>query len=324
MLISISCMCVIMFSISPLSRFFSFYFQILSLVYNEIFKIHPFAFKDLNALVTLDISHNQLTSAPTIECVKTTLRDLNLAWNYIKSISDAYFDSGMKLATLQIGCNQLIDIPNIQNIARTLRLISVGCNNISNVQPLYGIYFPRLQDVNLESNQIKSFCFPPVDFVPNLRRINLSANNLSRIQFYYPNRRRSGTVDISLGNNPWNCNASMGWIKNCAQEHFGIMLCMGRLVVRDMICSRQQEVHDGISKGSGRDMVLYKISMIAWVNGTIVQCDFCQKEVHGQIHSWLGIICNVVIYPCHVFLSNATWASYVVPNNQFSKHVSTN
>ena len=294
-----------MFSICRSPRIFTI-FQILTLTENEISHIHPSAFKDLNALVTVDISYNKLTSTPNIAYVKTTLKDLNLAGNYIKFISDAYFNSAMKLTNLHLGCNQLIDIPNIQNIARTLRFISMGCNNISSAQPLYGIYFPKLKYLHLDSNQIRSFCFPPWDFAPNLRLINLSSNNLSRIQFYHQNQRRSGTIELFLGNNPWNCNAAMGWIQNCTQDPFGAMLCMGRLVVKDMICSKQEKVHDHIPKGSGRDMVLYKIRMIAWVNGTIVQCDFCQKQVHGQVKIWLGIICNLMNYPCHIFLSNAT------------------
>ena len=272
-----------MFSIYRSPRIF-FIFQILTLTENEISQIHPSAFKDLNALVTLDISYNKLTSTPNIAYVKTTLKYLYLAGNYIKFISDAYFNSAMKLTSLELHCNQLIDIPNIQNIARTLRSISMGCNNISNVQPLYGIYFPILQNLYLESNQIKRFCFPPVDFAPNLRLINLSSNNLSHIEFYHQNQRRSGTIDISLGNNPWNCNAAMGWIQNCTQEPVGVMRCMGWILVRDMNCSRQQGLHDYISKGSGTHMALYKISMIVWVSETIVQCDFCQKQVHGQIN----------------------------------------
>ena len=121
--LSVSCTCVILFSFLVIKFFFSFHFQTLNLAYNEISKIHPFAFKDLNALVRLNISYNKLTSVPTIECVKPTPRDLNLAWNHIKLISDTYFDSGMKLTILESGCDQLIDIPNMRYIARILQLI---------------------------------------------------------------------------------------------------------------------------------------------------------------------------------------------------------
>ena len=219
---------------------------------NNISQLHPFAFNGLHALVTLDISYNQLTVAPSIADVKTTLRDLNLSWNYIKFISDNYFHLCRSIIHLELCCNMLKDIPNVRGISRTVSYISLGNNNITNAQPLDGIRFPRLQSLSLTSNQIRSFCFPPLRFVPHLHWISLSSNNLSYIYFSRENISVPESIKISLSNNPWNCNTGMGWIQHCTQKPLETMLCMEWLKIVGMICSSPQELQGRIPTEAGR------------------------------------------------------------------------
>ena len=215
--------------------------QDLLLRYNKISKIHPSAFLGLHTLETLDISYNQLTVMPSIADVEITLKTLNLSWNYIMYISDSYFNLCSAIENIELCCNMLNDIPNMRGISRTVQYISLGGNNISKAQPLYGIRFASLRDLSLSSNQIRNFCFPPLSFVPQLNRISLASNNLSYIYLAHQVRRRTGTIQILLNNNPWNCNTSYGWIQYCTQEPSNNLLCMGWLMVEGMICSNPQQ-----------------------------------------------------------------------------------
>ena len=98
------------------------FFQELYLRRNNIDFIHPFAFKGLKILYTLDISNNKLTSVPPLVDVKSTLRKLYLTLNYIKHIEDSYFDLCVNIKRIQLGFNKLTQFPSIQNIAKTIAI----------------------------------------------------------------------------------------------------------------------------------------------------------------------------------------------------------
>ena len=67
-------------------------FQKLILTGNEISEIHQMAFNGLKTLEDYrDISHNQLSNAPSITSVKNTILHLDLSWNKLSHISDTYF-----------------------------------------------------------------------------------------------------------------------------------------------------------------------------------------------------------------------------------------
>ena len=111
---------------------------------NDIFKVHPLAFKGLNSLVILDISHNQLTIAPSIAHVKSTLETLRLSYNHIKFIGDTYFDRCINIRSVELVGNLLTNIPNLRNVTQTLLHLSLNKNELADVSPLYGIPFPKL------------------------------------------------------------------------------------------------------------------------------------------------------------------------------------
>ena len=101
------------------------FFQDLSLPDNNIDSIHRFAFKGLKTLRVLDLSWNQLTSAPSLAEVESTLQELNLERNYIKHIKDSYFDFCMNIEYIDIGHNELKAFPSLQNIAKSIVVFGV-------------------------------------------------------------------------------------------------------------------------------------------------------------------------------------------------------
>ena len=226
--------------------------QHLYLSRNNIFEIHERAFSGLETLYELDISHNLLTSAPSLVDLKSTLIILNLSWNRIISISESYFYSCTYIANINLNFNHLSDFPSIQAISDTIAVFSLEKNNISLVDPMYGVYFPRLTVLQLVSNQIESYCFPPRHFAPLLSDVYLQNNKLSTIQFSHV-KSRSQKAHIFLDNNPWHCNNKLGWTEQCVQKTDSDMYCMGWLFLRDMICKSPLRAQGMTPKEAGWD-----------------------------------------------------------------------
>ena len=246
-------------------------FQDMILSRNKISLIHPFALTGLHTLQYLDISHNQLTSAPSISCVKRTLLTLDLSWNYIKYVSDTYFDYCNNIRNIHFVFNQLTAIPLVRNVSRTLQSLHLGHNNISDAKAIYGVYFPVLVSLFLESNKIGSICLPPLNFVPNLYWLYLSSNDLSRIHFPWNDTERPGWMQIILADNPWNCKGSLGWTHHCKPAIRPTdMICMGWLLLGDMICASPLQVQGRTPKGAGRSILLHWIN----IDSAMRFCDF--------------------------------------------------
>ena len=131
------------------------------LSFNSIYKIDRLAFKGLHVLRKLAVSHNLLTSAPSIMDVKDTLQLLDLSWNDISNIRKSYFDSCYKMRRIYIHHSQLNIIPNLKGVSTTLQNLKLGANNISDAKSLYNIPLPKLGSLFLDSNQITKFVFRP-------------------------------------------------------------------------------------------------------------------------------------------------------------------
>ena len=210
------------------------------------------AFNGLRTLDKLDISHNRLNKAPFISSVKNTLLRLDLSWNGISHISDTYFHSCKKIRNIFLNNNHLIAIPNFRYVSKSITFLNLATNNITNVIPIYGIRFPRLQTWILEANQIRSFCFPPVYFVPRIKQVGLQLNNLQRICFSHANSPRRREVMIYLGHNPWHCNGSLDWTQQCTKDaDLNMMTCMEWLIVQGMICASPPEAQGLTPKEAG-------------------------------------------------------------------------
>ena len=240
---------------------FAISLQDLDMSSNEIFQIDPFAFNGLYALQYLDISYNELTSAPSISGVKTTLIAIDLAGNKIKYISDAYFDSCKTIRNIELRYNRLSAIPNVGNVSSTLHSLSLAGNYISDVKSIYGIYFPVLRTLSLDSNKISKFSLPPPNFVPNLRWLSLWSNNLSRIYIPLSNTERRGQLQIELDDNPWNCNGPLGWTHKCKPAiNPTDMICMEWLLLNGMICTSPKQVQGRTPKDAGKNTLLHRIN----------------------------------------------------------------
>ena len=224
-----------------LTKFLPF-FQQLYLTQNSINFTHHYAFRGLKSLYKLDMSNNQLTSAPSLAEAQFSLRVLDLGRNSIKHIEDSYFNSFRSITHIHISFNKLIHLPNLQNIAKTIVAFRVQGNRISNANFLYGNRFPKLENLNLQINQIRIFCPPPGNNAPRLHSIYLQSNKLSSLHFPFDPQRQP--IDVMLENNPWHCDGSLGWTQQCQLQyrHGYIMECMGWLSLWGMVCESPLEM----------------------------------------------------------------------------------
>ena len=212
---------------------------------NNINFTHHYAFRGLKTLHKLDMSNNELTSAPSLAEAKFTLRVLDLGRNSIKHIEDSYFNSFKRITHIELGHNELTQFPNLRNIAKTVVVLRVDGNRLTNANFMYGNRFPKLENLFLESNQIREFCIPPGNIVPRLYSIFLQSNNLSSLHFPGDSQRKS--IDVRLENNPWHCDGSLGWIQHCQiQDERGFFMaiieCMGWLFLWGMVCESPLEM----------------------------------------------------------------------------------
>ena len=226
-------------------------YQELNLSYYNIDSFHCFAFTGQETLYVLYISRNRLASAPLLTDVESRIQELYLARNYIKHIKDSYLDFCMNIAHVNIGFNELDAFPSMHNIARSI-VFGVEGNNISNTGFVYGNSFPRLKNLDLESNQIGDFCPPPekncaTTAFPELARKQAFNDTLP---LWITSSRTAGFLE----NNPWHCNGSLGWTQHCQvrdDKAASVMLCMEWLVIRDMVCESPLEVQGLSPKEAG-------------------------------------------------------------------------
>ena len=213
------------------------------------------AFIGLNALYKLDISHNLLTSAPSLVDLRSTLQTLNLSFNKIVSIGDSYFYLCLDIFDINLAMNRITNFPNMKAIANTIEIISLENNNISLVNPIYGIYFPRLYVLHLGNNHVENYCFPPRHFAPRLFQVYLQNNKLSEIQFSHITSHAQ-QAEIFLGGNPWHCNNALGWTEQCELEMDSNMYCMEWLTLHHIICTRPPTAQGKTPKEAGEDIDL--------------------------------------------------------------------
>ena len=231
------------------------------------------AFSGLNTLNWLDISHNQLTSAPSLVHLRSTLRMLDLSRNKILSIGDSYFLLCINIANINLDMNQLKDFPSMQSISSTIIKLSLEGNNISLVDPIHGSYFPRLKDLQLAHNQIEVYCFPPRNIAPQLSDVYLQNNKLSEIQFSHV-KSHTRQAQLFLGGNPWHCNNALGWTGQCVLETDSSLYCMEWLTLHGMICTSPLGAQGMTPKEAGGDVLWHPM-------------DFHCKHI-GQSHSYIA------------------------------------
>ena len=168
----------------------------------------------LHQLSELLLKSNVLTHPPPLTFIRTSLVRLDLAWNEITHIPKSYFYQCRKLNTIILTQNKLSEVPNMEFIASLLQFIGLAGNVIDDAVLFYGRKYPRLTEIFLDHNNLDKFCLPPPRSAPRLKEVRLSSNNLTTLKL------PAGFHDtkLLLGENPWHCDGSLGWARECTPE----------------------------------------------------------------------------------------------------------
>lgn len=147
----------------PLSLNFCTKLERLNFSYNEIPKIPNFI-SSFVFMTTLKLSHNKLTSVPSLESLKK-LKNLNMSHNEIKKLPKM----PNSVENLDFSFNKIIeiDVPLSENLKR----LDLSYNKISEMN----FHFSKLTFLNLSNNRMKKITFSHSSC---LEKLNLGCNYL--------------------------------------------------------------------------------------------------------------------------------------------------
>ena len=146
--------------------------------------------------------------------------------NNLTYIPRLYFYGCSKLRFLILNSNKLSAMPNLEFIADSIQIIRLSANRLVDVTALYDNQYPCLRVLVLNNNNLTKFCLPSRVLTPLLDAITLHENKIMTIQL----PKDFQHTDLQLRGNPWHCDQSMSWVRECvlARLHLtcprGVML----------------------------------------------------------------------------------------------------
>ncbi|GAB1608359.1 leucine-rich repeat-containing G-protein coupled receptor 5-like, partial [Argonauta hians] len=147
----------------------------LSFATNYIERIPKFAFSNLSNLKYLSLAKNQISELLNFTFANLTdLKMLYLHANQISSIEYMAFVNLKNLNHLQLSDNQLTEIPNAIEFLPKLENLQLKSNQIVYIQDNSFIHNPRLIDLEVRGNYIRSFGHQAFSYMPMLHRIVIS------------------------------------------------------------------------------------------------------------------------------------------------------
>ncbi|KAJ1109973.1 hypothetical protein NDU88_007330 [Pleurodeles waltl] len=178
----------------------------INLSYNKLREIDSAAFEELPNLREVRLSHNDLTSIPSLGSASTGISSLYLNHNKIQSIEPSLLKPYKSLETLDLSSNNLIEIRTgsfpqglpikelllasnkivtlevgaFSNLSRSLRSLRLSKNRISHL-PVKAFKLPRLTQLELNRNRIQLIDGLTFHGLDSLEVLKLQRNNISRL-----------------------------------------------------------------------------------------------------------------------------------------------
>eukprot|EP00930_Biecheleria_cincta_P065767 TRINITY_DN5165_c0_g1_i1.p1 TRINITY_DN5165_c0_g1~~TRINITY_DN5165_c0_g1_i1.p1 ORF type:complete len:325 (+),score=109.74 TRINITY_DN5165_c0_g1_i1:38-976(+) len=150
----------------------------LNLASNKIASIDSWAPEDLQHLLFLDLSGNQLTCLPPLHM--PALRRANFCKNQIASCEQ--FGGHATLKTLVLSENKLTSVIGLAGMPQ-LETLELGQNSLQNLEGLQGL--PELQSLNISKNSFESLDGPWKE-TPKLASLDASGNAFAESKVFVP------------------------------------------------------------------------------------------------------------------------------------------
>ena len=173
----------------------------------DAFRGHP--------LTELSISYSRLENHVSLAHIKHTLEELSLYCGNIHYIPKDYFRGCRFLRIVYLSRNHIASLPDLGYISNNLfRMVAWG-NHLNNINVLYNVTFPRLDYFTLSDNHVSSFDVTSLMWMPSLRALHISRNNITHLQNpenFITRKRLHSKLHLKLGKNPWHCGNDLSWM----------------------------------------------------------------------------------------------------------------
>lgn len=177
----------------------------------------------LHNLVSLSITNNRLETVPVQLKDLTKLETLDLSLNQITTLDASLLPES--LIDLYAGANKISIVAFTANLYQ-LSSIDLSFNKLLNLKWLVKSTFPhRCREICLRDNNIKSITAENIDFLPSLRKLDLSLNqisNLDDLESVVP----VWTDSIDLSENPLHCNCDIKFLTSSMWQRQSLPLCV--------------------------------------------------------------------------------------------------
>ena len=207
---------------SPLVSWFHFMLQDLSLSAIALERIEVGAFCNLRQLSTLNLNDNKLQSLPELCALKCCLTTFSLSYNDISTLSKNFFRGYRKLKRLNLSNNKLVIFPDLHWIQHSLKYVWAAFNKIQSPDMFQtSDMFEILEYIDMGGNDIRMFDVTTLRYMPNLLKLFLNSNKLTRIgdfRIYYKK-------EINLVANPWHCGTALSWMGEDDMAFEGRLVC---------------------------------------------------------------------------------------------------
>ena len=194
-------------------RIFFCVFQIIDIRDIPIKNASGFAFWGLPYPVEVSITECQLSEAPNIAPIATTLRMLSLSRNNLASFPENYLDDCSFLYLINFARNLLKAMPNVRKLNATIKIVIMEYNQITSIEPLYFVPMTKLEVVDFSNNLIIEILFdniiwPAISFIHSLDN-RITSINIDGLKSVLEK------VTVGLTGNPWHCGRRLCWLRHC-------------------------------------------------------------------------------------------------------------
>ncbi|XP_018534811.1 toll-like receptor 13 [Lates calcarifer] len=155
----------------------------LDLTGNEIQHIHCRAFKFLQSLSNLSLSHNRLSSVPAATRNLPTLRELDLSSNNIRELGCDDFTNQTMLRQLSLYQNSVSALSEcVFKDLIQLQVLKLQTNRISNLNGAFQMYLPNLRQLLLNGNELTTIKHGEFRGLQSLQNLSLHDNQIQDLK----------------------------------------------------------------------------------------------------------------------------------------------
>ncbi len=164
----------------------------------------------------ISISRNKLESLNSMKLTNSSwekLRKIIASNNKITHIDNVLLDQFPALQKLDLSYNRISVFPELARIGSPLVTAYFQGNNISWVNVSSFVGLSNIKSLIMNNNILTRFPLSVFTLVSTIRDIDLSNNLLTYVDELSPNEIASTDLEVTLTDNPFNCDQSILWIK---------------------------------------------------------------------------------------------------------------